>query len=233
MIELPDPVVEERTLVDGRRMRIVRDDLLPGGTKVRALVVMMEPGGAYAYAGPAEGYAQIALGRTAALIGARGVAFVAARARRHRNTVSAAAFGAEIVEIRPGYLTVVKARARRYCAEHGVTLLPFGLDSLVAQRAIQDAASRIPAPEEVWCVAGSGTLSRALAAAWPGATIHAVRVGMVPEVGSAMLYRAPEEFADDAKIAPPFPSSANYDAKAWRFIEQRATDGALFWNVGA
>ena len=32
---------------------------------------------------------------------------------------------------------------------------------------------------------------------------------------------------------PPFPSAPTYDAKAWKFIKEHASRGALFWNVGA
>jgi hypothetical protein len=47
------------------------------------------------------------------------------------------------------------------------------------------------------------------------------------------LYAAPEKFEQDAKVKPPFPSCSNYDAKAWRFIQEYARPGALFWNVAA
>jgi hypothetical protein len=80
-------------------------------------------------------------------------------------------------------------------------------------------------------VAGSGTLTRALQAAWPGARFHAVRVGKPPDVGRARLYEAPEPFERDASLPPPFPSCSNYDAKAWRFLAEHARPGALFWNV--
>jgi len=45
--------------------------------------------------------------------------------------------------------------------------------------------------------------------------------------------KAPEKFEQDARLRPPFPSCSNFDAKAWRFVRQRAAPGALFWNVAA
>ena len=36
---------------------------------------------------------------------------------------------------------------------------------------------------------------------------------------------------ENKKFLPPFPSAPNYDAKAWRFIKEYASDGAYFWNV--
>jgi hypothetical protein len=98
--------------------------------------------------------------------------------------------------------------------------------------ALTDVARDLPiVPTEVWTVAGSGTLNRALQHAWPGATVHAVQIGARPKVGRAIVWAAPERFEHDAELPPPFSSCGNYDAKAWRFIKQHAQPGALFWNV--
>lgn len=51
-MNLPKPVIEE---ISG--ILVVRDDLLPGGTKRRALEKLVEPGREYVYASPAYGYA--------------------------------------------------------------------------------------------------------------------------------------------------------------------------------
>src|SRR5438128_11379913 len=88
-------------------------------------------------------------------------------------------------------------------------------------------------PSEVWTVAGSGVLTRALQLAWPAARFFAVQVGTAPNAGRAEVIKARERFEQDAKVRPPFPSCSNFDAKAWRFIQQRAAPGALFWNVAA
>lgn len=88
-------------------------------------------------------------------------------------------------------------------------------------------------PAEVWCAAGSGTLTRALQRAWPQAKHHAVQVGAKPEAGRATVHVAPETFDQDAKELPPFASCSNYDAKVWRFFRRHATPGALLWNVAA
>jgi hypothetical protein len=82
-------------------------------------------------------------------------------------------------------------------------------------------------------VAGSGALSRALQEAWPSAAHRAVRIGFPPDPGEALLLEAPEPFDQPAELPPPFPSCANYDAKAWRFLAEQAAPGALFWNVAA
>lgn len=211
-----------------------RDDLRQGGTKAAVLGQFLEPGRAYAYPGPCEGYAQLALAYAAKEAGAVAHLFCAARKERHPLTVQAEAAGAILHEVRPGYLTCVRAAARTFCADGCTELLPFGLAFPAFEDALTEYARSVPAnPPEVWVAAGSGTLSRALARAFPAARIHAVRVGRPPECGGAELHEAPEPFARKAKAPPPFPSCANYDAKVWQFFLNRAAPGALFWNVAA
>lgn len=224
---LPDPILER---VGG--IVVVRDDLIPGGTKRRVLDGLYPEAGELVYASPAQGYAQVALAYSAAATGRRATVFVARRAVPHPRTAEAASAGARIVPVAPGYLTVVQARARAYCAASGAALLPFGLDTPEVLAALAETARSIPyQPAEVWCVAGSGLLSRALQLAWPAARHYAVAVGRAPDAGGAQVLRAPEPFERDAREAPPFPSCPNYDAKAWRFIMRQASPGAVFWNV--
>lgn len=231
--EVPGLRVDE---VEG--VRVVRDDLVLGGTKRRALERVLAGIDApeFIYATPAYGFAQIALAYAARQIGKKATIVVAQRKVRHARTQLAADAGAEIVEIgRGAYLTVIQKRARDLAAERGAYLVPFGMDDEVFIDAMAQLARELPGPipTEVWSVAGSGVLTRALQRAWPDASFHAVRVGKEPDAGTAEIWVAPEKFEDDAQEPPPFPSCGNYDAKAWRFIKANAAPGALFWNVGA
>lgn len=217
-------------------VRVVRDDLVPGGTKARVLPAFLNSIGAneeVVYASPAYGYAQIALAHAAAATGRTAIVFTAKRTTPHPRTQEAQKAGAKIVMIPHGYLSHVKTKARAYCEASGATLVPFGLDlSAFRDLLAEEATKLLPTPpHEVWTVAGSGTLTRALQQAWPSATFHAVKIGRTPDVGRARLWEAPEPFEKDAKTPPPFPSCSNYDAKAWAFIKKHATPDALFWNV--
>ncbi len=227
--ELSPPLIETW---DG--IQVVRDDLIAGGTKARVIHVLFDDADEYVYASPVYGYAQIALAHVAARLGKRAVVFCARRGKTHPRTAEAYNAGANIYQVDCGYMSVVRARAKEYCRETGAKLLPFGLDDPRIIHALADVARGLDiVPKEVWCVAGSGTLSRALQAAWPDAQINAVRVGAEPDAGLARVFVAPEKFEAEAKVPPPFPSCGNYDAKAWRFIRQHAQPGALFWNVAA
>lgn len=218
-------------------VQVVRDDLFPGGTKARVLpqiLEQMQAKSTVVYASPVYGYAQIALAHAAKATGRKAVVFVAKRKVPHNRTMQAIWAGAHIVQVEYGYLKVIQKAAKDFCDAHDATLIPFGIDMAEMREALTGVAQQLKLnPSEVWTVAGSGTLSRSLQAAWPEAYFHAVQIGREPNVGNAKRYLAPESFENAAKIRPPFPSCSNYDAKAWRFIKKYAGPNALFWNVGA
>jgi hypothetical protein len=232
-VTLPAPVVEEHGGV-----LVVRDDLLPGGTKMRAILPLIErtPAGEFVYPSPAYGYAQVALAHCARMTGRAATVFTAKRATPHPLTRAAHDAGAKVVMVPYGYLSNVRAKARAYAEKTGAALVPFGVEDEAAKEAIAAAASGLGLrPREVWTVAGSGVLSRALQRAWPDAEFHAVVIGKEgSDIGRARRWRSPYRFEQACKPAerPPFPSSPWYDAKAWRFIARHAGPGALFWNVG-
>jgi cysteine synthase len=223
------PVIEQRD-----NLLILRDDLLPGGTKRRVIDCLLTNATEFVYASPAYGYAQVALAITCRELGLQSTIFTAKRNQLHPRTLEAQAAGAQIIQVPYGYLSNVQSKARRYAAEHNARLLPFGFDTPEIQQRLSALASSLPlVPAEVWTVAGSGTLTRALQQAWPQARFYAVRVGQKVTCGRAQMIDAPEKFEDAAKHPPPFASCANFDAKAWRFITQHASPNALFWNVAA
>jgi hypothetical protein len=216
---------------------VVRDDLFPGGTKARFLEVLFDGAEEVVYASPAEGGAQVALATVARKLGKRATIFVARRAKPHPRTLQAAKLGPKIVPVVPGYLSVVQSRAREYCARTGARLMPFGADMPQAVKAIAAAARATGIePDEVWCAAGSGVLSRGLAAGWPKARRHAVQVGrtLTPrEVAGATIHVHPVSFSRAARSRPPFRSDPYYEAKAWEFIRAGKGTGRMVNVAGA
>lgn len=231
---------------------VVRDDLLPGGTKSRAINALLKDTGPHiTYASPAYGYAQVALAHGCRATGRQAHIFTAARKRPHPRTLEAQAAGATIHYISPGYLSQTQARAREFAQATGGTALPFGFDTIpfrvalaaAIREAIAVASTRLDSPharsaltvltdpEEVWVAAGSGTLTRTLQEVWPAAEHHAVMVGRHPDAGNATIHAALEPFERDAQEPPPIPSTSNFDAKAWRFVRDRTTRRILWWNV--
>lgn len=225
------PVVETH-----RGIWVVRDDLFPGGTKARFIGKLFESAQEAVYATPPEGGAQTALAATAKAMGRKATLFVAQRAKPHARTLEAARLGAKVVQVAPGYMTVVQARAREYCRETGAFLIPFGVDFPEAIATIASAARMTGlAPDEVWCASGSGVLARGLAAAWPEARRHVVQIGreLAPrDVAGAKIHVHPRKFTETAALKPPFPSDPHYDAKAWEICVAKHGPGrVLFWNV--
>lgn len=225
------PIVREH---DG--VWVIRDDLFPGGTKARFVPVLFDGADEVVYASPAEGGAQTALATVAKDLSRRATIFVAARAKLHPRTLEAARLGAKVVPVRPGYLSVVQARAKDYAKASGARLVPFGVDLPEAITRLAEAALATGLdPDEVWCAAGSGVLARALAQAWHRTRRHVVQVGReleAKDVASATIHIYPRPFSNVAKNSPPFPSDPHYDAKAWETMAARKGSGrVVFWNV--
>ena len=222
---LKPPVIKEHNGI-----MVVRDDLIPGGTKRRLLRGVLRAGREYVYASPAYGLAQLALALEAPLHGARATVFVAKRNKPHRRTRAAKKAGAKIVQVPYGYLSNVQSKARAYSLIVGATMIPFGgagSEALIAAAALQlDVA-----PKHVWCVAGSGTLARGLHAAWPDAAFHVVQVGKTVDLPFAEVLVSPKRFEQSSLAVPPWPACPNYEAKAWPFLRERIEPGTLFWNV--
>lgn len=234
---LPSPVIEEH-----EGIQVVRDDLLGGGSKIRFAdyLIQSQPEiEEWVYgSSPATGYAQISLSYLCRKYGKKAVIFMAARAwdKLHDYQIEALKVGADMRWVPNGMLSVTEKRARDYVGKNAKIrkLLPIGFhhDTVIAS-IIRVALSIDVRPNEVWTVGSSGTLTRGLQLAWPDADFHCVTVGHKGDYGRAKTYRCEIPFNKPAKLIPPFPSAITYDAKAWEYIKQHASPGALFWNVGA
>ena len=234
---LPSPMIEEH-----EGIQVVRDDLLGGGSKIRFAdyLVQSQPEiEEWVYgSSPATGYAQISLSYLCRKYGKKAVIFMAERAwdKLHDYQIEALKAGADMKWVPNGMLSVTEKRARDYVEQDPKVrrLLPIGFhhDTVIAS-IVRVALSMDVRPNEVWTVGSSGTLTRGLQLAWPNADFHCVTVGHKGDYGRAKTYRCEIPFNKPAKLIPPFPSAITYDAKAWEYIKQHASPGALFWNVGA
>lgn len=226
----PRPVVEAVG-----RFRVAREDLVPGGTKERALRVWLPTvrADSFVYATPAQGYAQVAAARVCRALGKPLTLFVAQRDELHPRTAAAVACGAWVEPVPMGFLRNVQAKAAAFAESAGAYLLPFGLGCPEFEAALVDVLlSSGEDPAEVWTVAGSGTLSRCVQRAWPRAWVRAVCVGCKSlDTGRAKQFWYDRDFAQPARLTPPFPSVIEYDAKGWEVMQEHGNDGALFWNV--
>lgn len=230
---MPPPLIQQHG-----QFLVVRDDMLPGGSKSRVLFDLMNdnPAQEFVYAGTPYGCTHLALAYAARALGKTATIFIPQRHRSNwtHSMLEAETLGARFIDVPSGTRARLHKQAETYCAARpDVCLLPRGLDTDAFPRAFIACAAQIPlTPQEVWCASSSGTLTRALQAAWPYAEHHAVIVRKgAGDTGSAIQHAVSTAFECAAKLLPPFPSAPHFDAKAWGVMQKLARPGALFWNV--
>ena len=96
---------------------VLRDDLLPGGTKsilIDSLLINHHDVNEFVYASPCYGGFQIALSIFCKNNNKKATIFCAERKIRHPNTEICIQNGANVIEVPYGYLSVVEKHAREY-----------------------------------------------------------------------------------------------------------------------
>lgn len=231
------PVIEKH-----KGFFIVRDDLLPYGSKMRFIdyLVRNATEKEFVLGGSNKvGWGAISLAAVCKRYGKNATFFMAATSNPtwHQNEVMR--LGGRIEWIPNGRLNVTLARARAYAeaAPGRRRLLPIGLeDETVIASIIKVAQGLGVRPKEVWTVASSGTLTRGLQIAFPSAKFFAVQTGhslTEQTAGRAEVLVSPYKYDKPvgSEDEPPYPSEPFYDAKLWTFAAQKGRKGALIWNV--
>ena len=223
---------------------VLRDDLLVGGTKSILMSSIDNPNiTEFVYATPVYGGFQIALSAYCQSVGKKTTLFCAERKKKHPNTLQCLKYNANVVEVPYGYLSVIEKKARDYCQgkEHTQKII-FGANSLENKKLIANRMTEILkliTIDEVWCVIGSGTLISGILMAVPQEVkVFGVQVGK--EITNLEMYsnlsvlKYPKSFDKDSKIQIGFPSTSNYDRKAYELLLQHRKNTnkkILFWNV--
>ena len=229
-------------------IHVLRDDKLIGGTKSILMNTIDQPDiNEFVYASPVYGGFQIALSAYCQRIGKKTTIFCARRKQKHANTMKCIQYGANIVEIPYGYLRVVEKYAREYCqGKTGVKKIVFGANSqvnleIIAQRVHNVLQQFHLFPDEIWCAVGSGTLLSSILMAVPKEVkVYGVQVGAafhekIPYPNLTII-PYPKSFDKESHIQIDFPSTANYDRKAFEICLQKYQQDPikktiLFWNV--
>lgn len=249
----------DRIMNGDKALFVVRDDLLTGGTKERACVSFLEvlADGAdleFVYASPFCGFAQVALARSAQVLGQRSIIFAARDphfedTRAHEYTKLAETLGAKI--ILSNTLQEAHEQSIAYAKSSGSFLVPLGFDHPAFREALKAAIKSIWMKIEnqiggnvrrLWLPVGSGTLAKCLREVIPqNIEMHLVNVNVlgeqdariqtVMELPNTVYQSAPEGFNERCEFKPEIPSNLHYDAKLWRFLQAKGQDGDLWWNV--
>jgi hypothetical protein len=148
---------------------VVRDDLLEGGTKS---ILMSHIDKSYikefVYASPVYGGFQVAISAYCKKMGKQATIFCAKRNIKHPNTLKCLEYGAQVIEVDYGYLSVIEKKAREYCLDkEGVHKIVFGAKTEENKKILGQRIKYVldyVNPDEIWCAIGSGLLVSAIMA---------------------------------------------------------------------
>ena len=228
MNELSDPVIE---IING--YKIVREDLIAGGTKYRALIEWLPTlnSNHFSYTGSVFGYGAYALALACAELCYKCPIYISKSKYKplwfdHINQI------ANITWSDPSPLSSLKEQALK---EHpSATFLEAGFP----EKGFQDSLVKVfkqykPETKRVWCSVVSGSMTNAMAIAWPYIEILAVccakNHGKLPD--NVTTYYAPEKYHQGAKVLPPYPAAIHTEAKVWQFVKKHGQDGDAIWNL--
>lgn len=226
-------------------INILRDDLLDGGTKSILLdgIEKQYPDiSEYVYASPVYGGFQIALSAYCKKKGLKATIFCARRGTKHSNTLKCIEHGANIMEVYPGYLSVVEKRSNDYCEKKSyVHKFVFGANTPENINKITERAKKVleklkNEPDEIWVAVGSGTLVKGILNAVKNSKVYGVLVGANFEYShpNLTLIKYPKPFETESRMKVDFPSMGNYDRKALELClahNRPPNKDILFWNV--
>lgn len=222
---------------------IARDDLVPGGTKVRFLPALVEGATELVYGGPFCGGAAIALAVVGKYLKIPVTLFYAKRTTWHPRQLLAESYGAKLIAVPMGFQSHVTAVAKHYAEERGARYFPLGYDLPEAMTLLlahlYGLRSKIGQVSAIYSACSSGMLTEALAMTWPDAQVIGTCVGLKSKWGVRMfppnvrLIEWPTILSKPVKaIAPPFNCCPYYEQKAWQTLQQdQPTGRVLFWNV--
>ena len=248
------PVVVDTVCTGNAEIHVAREDLLPGGTKQRAIIPylkFLESQGykEFVYASPFCGFAQIALAVSASALNLKARIFC----ERNENTAYAKiaeSFGATVTFVDSLEAADVVTRAYasaktdRYAIPLGFADAPYieFMTKALQEQYVNLCGQIGYTPKRIWLPVGSGTLARIFAEIVAHETeLLCVNVRVLPDedhrisgleyLSNVSLEKCDELFSEPALDLPPLPSNLNYDAKLWKHILKSGQNGDLWWNV--
>lgn len=238
--------------INKKKLLVVRDDLLEGGTKQRAAVPFLnyfkkEGVKEFIYASPFSGYAQIALSISANSVGVDSTIFASVNEKKEISSYSnKASKYSKIISCEN--LDAAERLSSFYQKNTKDSLkIPLGFNHCLfvefLQKELEKQIKMIGKFNRLWVSVGSGTLAKTLRKIIPEKRLICVdvrvlkeddeRIVSVKKMSNLSYYRAFEEFKSPCCILPPIPSNLFYDSKLWRFLEEFVEDGDVWWNVAS
>lgn len=238
------------------KLNIIRDDLLPAGTKQRAMVPYLKnkKETEFVYVSPFTGGAQITLAYATVKTAKHVTLFINKVRPRHPLTLKALKLGDKnkfkLIEVNYGNFK----KLRKLCADYikkvekekgngYIKEIHLGFDEKEYNDLfIKQLKLALPEklkkknPKRLWVPCGSTTILKALYEVLPKTHFIAVQTGKTiwpDQIISkrTTLLKSREQFYEKAKEQPPYPTTQSYDAKMWVFIKEIAQDNDYVWNV--
>ncbi len=210
-------------------LTVLRDDLLPGGTKRRALTHMLKDisEDRIFYAGTVMGHGALALAHACADHGKDAHIFLCGD-EEDPMVQRLRAAGAVLHLHPPLPIAALYAITQEHAA--GGVVFPPGFDVPAFSTALARSLSTFDAAaySEIWTASVTGTLTRAMKTAFPETVFKTVSV---VKSGKSCDFTAPEKYHRSAQSLPPYPSCPYTDAKIWQFARDHAALDALIWNI--
>ncbi len=205
---------------------ILRDDIIEGGTKRRALDILLKSFAAdsISYAGTVMGRGALALAHACADNGKTAHIHICTD-DAHPMIEKLRITGAQVHLHPPMPVAALHEHAK---AQGGITFPP-GFDMPEFEDALTAAVLPLDlsATSEIWTASVTGTLTRALKRAFPHKAFKTVSVVK----SGAGDFIAPEKYHQPAKHPPPYPACPYTDSKVWQFARESAAPRSLIWNT--
>jgi hypothetical protein len=219
---------------------VISDHNLPGGTKQRAIIEALKdvPNQEFVYCGPHTGLAQVALSiagwyyKKQVTIFTTGSNLLTARAKM---------FGANY--ILGTNLKDLYPESQQYCKAHNCYELEFGANNPVFKQILTSKLAELPKliskynkdyqQLPFYVCHGSGVLYESLRQVFPANHFYLLQVGKVvkQEYPNSTIIVSDLKFYQKATQLPPYPSIDEYDAKLWKYIDQKKQ--CIVLNVGS
>lgn len=238
------PMVITKYKYNNMNFSVFRDDALMAGTKQRAIVDVLQRINKkkFIYAGPIQGFAQIALAYGARLTHKTAVLFLTKKYPRTNATQFALSFNSvELHEIENGYLKKLQEHAEKYHKENPDSyLLSFGCGEKtytdILKKNMREAIPKNISPARIWIVAGSATVLNILYKIFPKTYFLVVQVGKKIwddqlDLKRTTLFISDEKYIEPARELPPYPTVATYDGKLWTFFKKHGKSGDYIYNI--
>lgn len=234
-------------------LTVVRDDFLPGGTKQRGAVPFLkqlqrEGINEFIYASPFAGFAQVALAKSCALLGAKCTVFAESVQGEMSGYTKLIADKATI-KLMPSLAHAERA-AEIYASQSDCFKIPLGFDHRLFRYFLKRELGKQWkhlcnslgfVPQNLWLPVGSGTLATTFSEVAPNTFLKLIdvrvlrssdeRIQGIMRLDRSEYLQSPHAFHEPSAEIPPIPSNLYYDAKLWQFITRQAKPHDVWWNV--